>query len=481
MDEQEWQRLDPRMLLVHPVREVIRFLPVLLGLFVAGSASDGGGWWQYLGVAVPVAIGLLRYLTTRYRFTPDRVELSRGLLDRHVLSTPLDRVRTVDVTASLVHRLLGLATVRIGTGTASSDSEERLDLDGLPAERARGLRAELLHAAAEGPPDVPVRDRVVLRFDPGWARFAPLTSSGLVITAGLVGGGFQLLSELGAFRDVERHDWSLGVPLWTAVAVGLVLLAAGVVVLSIAGYLVTNWEFRLSHLPGSWHLSRGLLTTRETSIDDDRLAGVTVGEPLGLRLAGAARLSAIVTGLGSEAGRSLLAPPAPRPEVERVATQVLGTEAPVRDPLTGHGPAATRRRYLRAVVPAAAVLGLAPVAVAAAGWSWWLLLVPTTGLAGAVAVAADRARALGHALSDGYVVARSGSLHRRREALEVEHVIGWTFRSTWFQRRAGLTTLVATTAGGRQAVTIPDVPEAAAEDLARLALPELTSRFEAPH
>ena len=23
----EWQRLDPRMLLVHPIREVIRFLP----------------------------------------------------------------------------------------------------------------------------------------------------------------------------------------------------------------------------------------------------------------------------------------------------------------------------------------------------------------------------------------------------------------------------------------------------------------------
>ena len=70
----------------------------------------------------------------------------------------------------------------------------------------------------------------------------------------------------------------------------------------------------------------------------------------------------------------------------------------------------------------------------------------------ALALAADRARSLGHTLADGYVVARSGSLNRRREALEVEHVIGWTFRSTWFQRRAGLTTLVATTAGGRQSV-----------------------------
>ena len=37
----EWQRLDPRMLLVHPVREVMRFLPVLVGLFVAGTASGG--------------------------------------------------------------------------------------------------------------------------------------------------------------------------------------------------------------------------------------------------------------------------------------------------------------------------------------------------------------------------------------------------------------------------------------------------------
>ena len=70
-------------------------------------------------------------------------------------------------------------------------------------------------------------------------------------------------------------------------------------------------------------------------------------------------------------------------------------------------------------------------------------------------------RSLGHTLAEGYVVARSGSLNRRREALEIEHVIGWTFRSTWFQRRTGLTTLVATTAGGRQSVTLLDLPEQA--------------------
>lgn len=455
LPEAGWQRLDPRMMLVHPVREVLRFLPVLLGLFVAGTASGGGGPWQYLFVLVPVALGLMRYLTTRFRIANGRVELSRGLLNRHVLSTPLDRVRTVDVTASLIHRVLGLATVRIGTGTASTDSDEQLDLDGLPAERARGLRAELLHVAPVGGPtgaeELPVarpEEEVVLRFDPGWARFAPLTGSGAVIAAGLVGGGAQLLSELGAFSDVDTRNWSLDLPVWVALAAGTLVLLVGVGVLAVAGYLVTNWDFRLSHAPGSWHLSRGLLTTRETSIDDERLAGVTVADPLTLRAVGASRLSAIVTGLGSEASSSVLAPPAPRDVVAGVASRVLGTAVPGSCDLTGHGAAAARRRYVRAVVPALAVLALVVVVVLLAGWSWWLLLLPAVGVAGAVPLAADRVRSLGHALADGYVVARSGSLNRRREALDVDHVIGWTFRSTWFQRRAGLTTMVATTAGG---------------------------------
>ncbi len=479
----EWQRLDPRMLLVHPVREVMRFLPVLIGLFVAGSAS-GGGPWQYLGVLVPVAVGLMRYLTTRFRIAQGRVELRRGLLNRHVLSTPLDRVRTVDVTASLIHRVLGLATVRIGTGTASTDSDERLDLDGLPAERARGLRAELLHVAPAtgetGEPPEPPEERLALRFDPSWARFAPLTSSGAVITAGLFGGGAQLLSELGAFSDVDASDWSLGIPVWVALVLAAVGLLIGVAALSVAGYLVTYWDFRLSHTPGSWHLSRGLLTTRETSIDDARVAGVSMGEPIGLRLAGAARLSAIVTGLGSGAGSSLLAPPAPRAEVVRVAGRVLGTDGPVTSDLTAHGPAAVRRRYTRAVGPALLALAAAVAVIVAADWSWWLLAVPVTVVVAAVALASDRARSLGHTLADGYVVARSGSLNRRREALEIEHVIGWTFRSTWFQRRTGLTTLVATTAGGRQAVTLLDVPEERAVDVARLAHPTLIGKFQRP-
>src|SRR6185503_13021546 len=165
----EWQRLDPRMLLVHPIRELIRFLPVLIVFAVARTAS-GGEQWQLIGVAIPVALGLLRYLTTSFRISGGRIELKHGLLNRHVLSTPVDRVRTVDLTSSPIHRLLGLTKVQIGTGTASTSDEDRIDLDGLPLDRARALRAELLQrsTADDEVTSDATADVDVVTFDPAW-------------------------------------------------------------------------------------------------------------------------------------------------------------------------------------------------------------------------------------------------------------------------------------------------------------------------
>lgn len=474
----EWQRLDPRMLLVHPIREVVRFLPVLVVLVLARTAS-GGEQWQLVGVAFPVALGLLRYLTTSFRISAGRIELQRGLLNRHVLSTPVDRVRTVDLTSSPIHRLLGLTTVRIGTGTASTNDEDRIDLDGLPVHRARALREELLRTSTADDGVLPAVESAVLTFDPAWVRFAPLTGSGVVIAAAALGAGTQLLQSVGFFRLFDPRTVELpGVPIAVLLPLLLVALVTLVSLLSIAGYLTTNYGFRLTRTPAAtWHLTRGLLTTRETTLDDDRVAGVSVTEPLGLRVARGARLSAIVTGLDrNQRGSSVLVPPAPRAVVHRVAGEVLGSPGPVAAPLVGHGSRAARRRWTRALVPAALVAGLSMLAVAD-GAPWWALGGLLAGPVG-VLLALDRTRSLGHALVGRHLVARSGSLVRRRRILEVEHVIGWNLRSTWFQRRAGLTTLVATTAGGPQAVPVIDVPEEEAVRLARAALPDLVSQFE---
>ena len=112
----EWRRLSARMLLIHPVREVGRFIPAIAGLLIAGRTTGFGPWWGLVGVVLVIALSIARWYTTRYRITPTQVELRTGLLNRKTVVVPADRVRTVDVTAPVLHRLLGLAKVDIGTG-----------------------------------------------------------------------------------------------------------------------------------------------------------------------------------------------------------------------------------------------------------------------------------------------------------------------------------------------------------------------------
>ncbi|MGA8246817.1 MAG: PH domain-containing protein, partial [Nocardioides sp.] len=311
----DWRRLDRRMLLVHPVKDLGRYLVPLIALVVFGrSSSSDGGRWGLVALGIPIVLGLMRYVTTSYRLTPERIELRHGLLNKKVTSAALDRVRTVDVTASPIHRLLGLVTLQIGTGHSAAKSDERMSLDGLSIAAAGHLRTVLLHGSASSDPDAAPESnrRVVLTLDPAWVRFAPLTSAGVVIAGAALGIVAQAVRTLEWAPSVDAHRLArLGVTL--LLMLGLASFVVVLCVLAVIGYLVSNFGFQLSHTrsDGSWHLRRGLFTTRETSLDDARVSGVSIGEPLGLRLAHGARLSAIVTGLNrKQQGSSVLVPPA---------------------------------------------------------------------------------------------------------------------------------------------------------------------------
>jgi len=509
---QSWRRLSARMLLVHPVRELARAIPALVGLVVAGRSVGNGQywWWGPLGVVGIIALSVLRWATTRYRITTEQVQLRTGLLQRKTVATPADRVRSVDVTASPLHRLLGLAKVDIGTGSHERDSG--LSLDSLSAAEATALRAELLHRSPVSQVVRPAGDGVTAgnddlgshdvgtddtgnddvelsRLDPRWVRFAPFTMSGVLTAAAILGVGWRLLDQLGLTAgDVGPVRGALDhlerTAIWVDVAQGLVVLVAFVTVLSIGGYVLSYWGFRLSrHGQGSLHITRGLLTTRAISIEERRLRGVELAEPLLLRAVHAARLTGITTGLksrgGAEGGSSLLLPPAPRAVARDVAAQILHDPAPMGVSLTSHGPAARRRRFVRALLLAFILVVAAGVAISS-GASPWLALPAVSTVPVAVLLAADRYRSLGHALSGSCLVTRAGSLDRRRDVLECDGIIGWNLRQSFFQRRAGLATLTATTAAGRQGYVVTDVPLSMALSLGDRALPGLLGAFLAP-
>jgi putative membrane protein len=110
-------------------------------------------------------------------------------------------------------------------------------------------------------------------------------------------------------------------------------------------------------------------------------------------------------------------------------------------------------------------------------WPVWLPITALALFVLAVPLALDRYRNLGHALADGFLVTRYGSLIRRRYMLDAAGIIGWNERMSFFQRRAGLVTLIATTAAGRQHYDVIDIARSDAIALADAATPGLLAPF----
>ncbi len=476
------RRLDPRTVVarVATLSALRRHWGAVVPL-VAVLGLQGG--FRVLGLAgvlllvvlVSAGAAALEWFFTSYSVDEGRLVVRRGLLRRSVTVVPIDRIRGVDVQASALQRLLGIASVHVDAA-ATGGKEDEAVLDAVGAPDAQGLRDVLLRegravpggAAVDGPdgppgergpagpPDAPVRAgppaaapaQVLARFRPRWLLYAPLVGSHLLAPLAAVGALAQFADEVtvpAAVRERVEDLFGDGVsaPLVTLLALGVLLLAVAGAVVTAA---VANWGFTLTRRGGTLVAERGLLSRRQVSLEHDRVRGYALDEPLPLRLARAARLTALVTGLGGQDGegaggrRGQLLPLGPVTVAREVAAAaVLDFDTPLRR----HPPAARRRRLVRAVGPwLVLAAGLAVAGI-------WPAVAAALVLAGlGVPLGLDRYAALGHALDPRAVSVRSGSLRRRQVVLARRGVVGWSVRQTWVQRRSGLATLTVPTGAG---------------------------------
>lgn len=572
-----WQRLDPRMLLVYPINEIVKYIPVLLGSIIVGTTS-GNPLWSLLPVTLIAGYGVGRWFTTSYRIDADHVQLRSGIVQRRTLSVPRPRIRSVDVEADLLHRVLGLAVLAIGTGK-QTDKGEEFKLDALDISRIPALRAELLSHTGQSMPesaDLPVPPHVsphdaaaesgieIGHWRPAWVRYAPLSLTGLAVVAPIAGLGAQygLIDVVSRSSAVQHLDDDTA-PVVAFVIAGLSLFSLALVsAAACAQYLATWFGLRVLDNGSTLHLRHGLFTTRQITLDLARFRGATLNDPLLLRAARAAQLEMIMTG---ENPRQKILPQAPRSAVEQTLDELLrtrrepgqeggeqprhgpdavarhptgagvvanplsadtgaspsgaddtGAPLPTTDhldeaspaiattsltkdarratsaPVTGatlgtielirHGPAARRRRYTKAAWPVGILVALMLALALTTGplpagvWS-----VPAVFALIMAALAEDRYRSLGHRVLPGstgptWLITRHGSLDRNRDCLESPGIIGWTIRRTYWQRRAGLATVVAATAAGKKAYSVIDLPLAEAVALIEAVTPGLPGR-----
>lgn len=486
-DEVPWRRLDVRIVPAALVRMLVRLVPAAAGWWFFNTDNDLARWTVVALAVLAVVSPLnqaLTYLKVRYRLTDEELQHTTGLLVRRSNRVALHRIRTVDITAPLTNRVFGLAVLRVGTGGNAMLGEGTITLDGLPRAAALELRSELLRrsgpdvASTVEPSVVDAEGEVLQTLRPRWVVYQ-------IVGAWLVAGPLSVIGTVFGFVSLlGREEW-VGeqisgfvdrVP-WVAWATTSLLL---VVVLGVAAGAVTFaeawWGYRLVREPGGRVVAtRGLLTTRSFTADEERLRGVTVSQPLLTRLLGGARLTPVMTGVSLQqmmTESSTMLPGTTRDVALRTANVLLGETVldddgdPSGGPWRAHPRAARRRavvRYLLATAVLAAALG---AGVWAGWWTAWLLTLPAALVPVSVWAGRGYYRALGHRLEGDYLYLRRGFFSRRTDVVQVRGINGAHVRQRLVQRLLGLASLTVTTAAGEQGYVGVDLALADATALA---------------
>jgi putative membrane protein len=498
-DDAPWLRLSQRMIWVDLAQTVLSLTPTALAVWVFGVDASWDSLWPLVLVGAFGVLGavrnVLRWIFTRYRITEDYVERRTGILVRRYRSVRRDRIRSVDITARLRHRVAGLRVVLVGAGQQLAAGESALTLDAVVRADAESLRRELLASpeepeaarrAVRGSALGETEDRVLARFRPWWVVYNVVSVWGFVTAAGLLWGAYWL----GATFGIDLVAWVRGLVDWDAlgkpatIAIGVLVTGAIGAVGMAVSFFTTHWGFELARVPGEkstqLRTRQGLFTTREVNRDDRRLRGVQLGEPLLWRWMGMADTQVITTGLSvwSTSQPATILPRGPVSVARPVTHAILGADPdPLAVPLARHPGGALRRRLWWATATSGVVTAvlwwLAANGAVPPAAVWWGAVLWVLALAGAVVAW----RALGHAIAGDHLVVRSGLLSRATTVLRRDAVSTVALRESVLQRRLGLRTVSAMTAAGWGVYEAPDVATEEALAFAVRAAPGLLDPF----
>ena len=277
-------------------------------------------------VALSVVSSVITWCTRTWELTDAGIMLRSGLVTSKQLQVPYEHIHTVNMSSNLVERVLGLMTLDLDTGAASSEGEATR-IRGLQAGMAEALREELFRRKAAMLADQGLDARTAApdasaEADDGASPTAPapspdacytLTTAQLVFAALtearvvaqaaafliLIVQGINLLQEsaLVNLSDVAGDIAVLPVALLVG-AVALLLALALVVgfavsfVISLIGYA----GYRAERAGGRISVERGLLSRTSHAVALERIQSISIRQGLIRQLIGYAEVRASVVG-----------------------------------------------------------------------------------------------------------------------------------------------------------------------------------------
>lgn len=309
LDRQQLEWLHPTSLMFDAIAHVRALIvPVTIGLFSAAQGSFAGVMFAVLIFVPALLTSIFKYLTLRYTILDDKLVVMRGLIFRRVRTVPVQKIQNIDLIQNPLHRILGVAEVRIETASGtepeailrvlSLDQVERLRA-GVSSRKQQAVSASVPAAAPsfDGMPTAThametvatdmVEEKTLLEVPTSWLVRAGLASNRGVLIIGVAWGAmyeFNLWDRVD-WEHLDRfipENWTLETRVIAGIAALLMLLVVMRVV-SIGWFLLRFYGYRLTRRNEALRISCGLLTRVSATVPIRRIQFVSVHQNLLMR------------------------------------------------------------------------------------------------------------------------------------------------------------------------------------------------------
>ena len=483
MTDGTWQRTSPFGVVFFFTRAIKQLAGGAMQMAASAGAvvvalQSGYLGWALLGVLAVVVLllgtAILRYWFFRFTVDDDGLRIRQGVFKKTHLEIQFGRVQGMDVERSLVDRLLGLATVTFDTaGSAAREGQ----LPAIPRTFADTLRQRIEQRArlVARPPVADDKAPPLLKLGAGDMVRIGVTDRSVLVGLAALPVLFQAYGEaaeeFATRAATAASEELLALGLWFGVLVVLVLIVAGVALLTlltIASAFLRFHDFELLHDGSAFRSRAGLLTRKEVVVERAKIQQVSVAQGLIMVLMGRCRVRMLPATSGNDYGDStpggsqtMNVPLLEVPGLTDLGVRVFGEEGrrlglvPDNDAFT-----AISRVYIRARV---LTVGILPALVGTA------VLVPVVGTAGLLAlawplpvllVAWQTWRRRGYLVDDDGLASRRGLFGYSVDAFLFRKAQGATVSRSPLQRRKGLASLTVHLASGD--VTVPYIDFATA-------------------
>ena len=443
------QRLHPLSWLFELFNVLKQFIVPLAVLLFTGR-GERYELWGLIGAGVMVPLAVARYYSFRYRIGADRILIRSGLLQRTAREIAFTRIQNVSLHQSPLHRLMGVAEVRLETGGGDKDAEGRMRVLGFAeAQRLQGIiRSQETPLPGAGADSRAADGQVLLRLPTAeLLKLGLVSNKGMLLVGAAFGGLWQLDRDMAAAAMGRAGDWLMdhgddiagGGPAAYALGGALLLLAAFTLLrlISIVQALLHYHGFTLSGDAHRLSISRGLLNRFNGSLPRTRIQAWTLEQGwlqrrfkrYALRVDAAAG-----TRVKSEGQESHwpLAPIADEAAIAGIIAAVLPAGSwPVADWRPLH-PAAWKRRFKAGL----SWLLLATVALAA--WLGPVASVLLLGLPVLYVQSKIWVRHAGYAHAKGLIAVREGWIGKTWRFAETRKVQAVYLKQSPFDRRHGM-------------------------------------------